>query len=116
MEYRFLQKFAKVDPLEVWKQIQQRLSRNEMIKSITGVPYMITSVNTLTISYTSPKRSSGVEEDLGKSDFIEIVLLLQKQGVFNTSNSKDSFPNKIKRKRSPTFAILIATGVIEPIV
>src|SRR5437879_4583256 len=116
MNYRFSEACAKVDPVKLWNDIQCGLSKNVIIKSVReGKLYTIRTVDSNAISYSSPKRSGGQDEQILKSDFIELVRELQKLKLFNSSTAKNSFPSAIYRKRSPIFAILVSATMIEPI-
>ena len=114
MNYRFSDTSANIPPEKLWSNIQLGLSKNVILKSVNQEKlYTIKSIDSNTISYSSPERSEGKEEQIHKSDFIELINKLQKLESFNSSTSKDIFPSDIYRKRSPIFAILIAANIIE---
>lgn len=116
MYYRFSDASAKVDPENMWKNIQVGLSKNVILKSMNQEKlYTIKSIDSNTIFYSSPERSEGKEEQIHKSDFVELIKRLQKLDLFNSSTAKDLFPSDIYRKRSPIFAILVSATIIEPI-
>jgi hypothetical protein len=51
---------------------------------------------------------------ISKADFEVVINCLLVKTDFNTSNAKDCFKGtKIYKKRSPLFAILRASGIIE---
>ncbi len=116
MKYRFSDASAKIDPEKLWKKIQLGLSKNVILKSVNQEKlYTIKSIDSNTIFYSSPERSKGREEQIHKSDFVELINRLQKLDSFNSSTTKDLFPSDIYRKRSPIFAILVSATIIEPI-
>lgn len=116
MNYIFSKTSAELDPEKLWKNIELGLSKNVILKSLKQEKlYTVKSIDSNTISYTSPERSEGKEEQIHKTDFVELIKRLQKLDSFNSSTAKDLFPSDIYRKRSPIFAILVSATIIEPI-
>jgi hypothetical protein len=102
-------------PEQLWNFIQNGLSKNVIIKSThVGVSYIINYVDDQEISFSAGTRNGGNPELIGKSDFLKVVDGLKAVEEFNTSSTKELFlGTKIYRKRSPMFALLHASGIIE---
>jgi hypothetical protein len=92
--------------------IKAKIKINDSIKSITGIIYKITFVDIQYIHYTGKNRNKGNPEDISLSDIKLVLAILKTLETFNTSSErlKKELPRKIYKKRSPLFAILIATA------
>ena len=94
--------------------IKAKIRTSNSIESITGIIYKITFVNAQYIKYTGENRNNGNPEDILFGDIKSVLSILKVLKVFNTSNEKlkKEIPRKIYKKRSPLFAILLATGIV----
>ncbi|QEK50689.1 hypothetical protein FYC62_02670 [Pedobacter aquae] len=113
--YHFTVKCKDASPEKIWEFIQNGLSNDVIIKSIKDkVPYNINYITESEISFSVKTRNDGKPEIITLEDFIRIIIGLMKMETFNTSTSKPIFrESKVYRKRSPMFALLVSSGVIE---
>jgi len=97
--------------------IKNEIRVDDNIFSITGVIYKITFADNQYIKYTGENRNNGNPEDISISNIKDVLVVLKKLKEFNTSNEKlkKEIPRKIYKKRSPLFAILLASKVIVPV-
>ena len=98
-----------------WNQILKTLKKGSAIFSITGVQYEITGTSETQISYRAPSRNSGKPETISKEDVVTFVRICKNKSRFTTASVKNEIPSPVYRKRSPLFAILLASGVAEPL-
>lgn len=113
-DYTFTKDSTDLSSNEIWTKTNQSLKNGKVINSISNIPYSITDISTTSISYTGEDRSNGEPELISKECFIKVVEGLKKLGTFNSNQSKSIFQQtKIYRKRSPMFAILLTTSLIE---
>jgi len=113
-DYTITAKYQSLSIDVVISLIKNQMSERNSISSISGVIYEITAVNEGNIVFKTKSRNRG-ETEIISFENIEIVLdILKGIELFNTSNPtlKMKIPNKVYKKRSPLFAILLATGVI----
>lgn len=115
MNYKFTQKCVGKSALDIWQFIQHGLSNDVTIRSIKDkLPYIINYVTNDAISFSAPTRNNGKPEVIPYIDFSVVVERIQAFKEFNTSTAKGSFiGTKIYKKRSPFFALLYSSGVIE---
>jgi len=94
--------------------IKDEISKRNSINSISGVIYKITNVSDDNIVFKTKSRNNGKAEIISFENIKIVLEILKKIKNFNTSNPilKMKIPNKIHKKRSPLFAILLATNVI----
>ena len=94
--------------------IKNELRKTDTIKSISGIIYSITSVNYNSIEFTGKDRNKGLPEEIDYENIEAALIILKSLKVFNTNNTilKRNIPNKIYKKRSPIFAILLSAKVI----
>ena len=107
----------KSNPSELWKQIQNGLNNDVIVKSIDyKIHYTVHEINNNYISYSAPSRNSGEIESISYEDFVKTVSKLLEFETFNTNSSKEAFKGgKIYKKRSPLFAILKSSGIIKQV-
>ncbi len=115
MTYTFTSKCAIKSPEEIRAFIQNGLSNDVVIKSIKEkLPYTVHYINEEEISFSASTRNQGEPEIICFEDFIIIIQRLRQLREFNTSSAKESFKGtKIYKKRSPFFALLLSSGVIQ---
>jgi len=115
--YCFTSKCKNKDALAIWKVIQNGLSKDVTIKSIKErLPYAVNYINADEISFSATTRNAGEPEIIQFEDFQHVIADLKKLDAFNTSIAKECFTGtKIYKKRSPFFALLLSSGVIETI-
>lgn len=91
------------------------LSNDVTIKSIKDkLPYTINYVTNEAISFSAATRNVGEPEEILYTDFSVVIERLQALKNFNTNTAKESFKGtRIYKKRSPFFALLFSSGVIE---
>jgi len=87
--------------------------KNIVVKSIAGKEYRIITVKEDGIKYQSPDRNNGAPESIRKKDVIDFLNVLLAEEEFHTKSITESIPRSIYRKRSPVFAILLHTKIIE---
>ncbi len=117
MSYQFTEKCKHKTAEEMWQFIQNGLSKDVIIKSIKDrLPYTVNHVTKNEISFTAATRNEGDPEIIPVDDFITVINRLKIANHFNTSSAKEMFrQTNIYKKRSPFFALLISSGVIEKI-
>ena len=118
MNYKFSEKVISKTPLEIWSFIQNGLSNDVIIKSIgkDKIPYTVNYVTNDEISFSAQTRNNEEPDVIGFNDFVTVVERLKGLEIFNTSSGKESFKGtKIYRKRSPFFALLLSSNVIEKV-
>lgn len=117
MSYQFTSKCKGVSAAQIWQFIQNGLSTNVTIKSIKEqIPYTVNHVTQNQISFSAETRNDGEPEIIYLDDFVTIINRLKDLGQFNTSSAKESFKGtKMYKKRSPMFALLLSSGVIEKV-
>lgn len=113
MDYIFTKENKGLGSTEIWNKIGSNLKLGAKIKSIKGVEYTIQSVKDDKVGFSATSRNKGENEEIGKDDFLIVIEKLKKEREFNTSSSREYFPSRIYKKRSPLFAILLATHIIE---
>ncbi len=115
MNYKFSEKVINKSPKDIWAFIEQGLSNDVIIKSIKDkIPYTVNYVTKDEISFSAETRNNEEPEVIGFTDFVTVVNRLKELEIFNTSSGKESFKGtKIYRKRSPFFALLLSSNVIE---
>lgn len=115
MSYQFTSRCLNESPEGIWQFIQLGLSKDVIIKSIKDrLPYTVNYVTKDEISFSAETRNQGEAEIIQLEDFISVINKLKKLKQFNTSTAKDVFKGtKIYRKRSPFFALLLSSSVIE---
>lgn len=113
MDYTFTQQNKGLASTKSWNEIGARIKSGAKIKSITGVEYTLQSVSDEKLVFSAASRNKGKSEEISKTDFLMVIEKLKKEKVFNTSSSREYFPSKIYKKRSPLFAILLAASIIE---
>lgn len=88
-----------------------------MIKSTKAeLKYTINYINNEELSFSADTRSGGNPEFITKEDFLKVMASLKKLKEFNTSSAKEVFlGSKIYQKRSPMFALLHSSEIIEKI-
>lgn len=117
MQYQFTQKCNRLTAQNIWKFIQNGLSKDIIIKSIKDkLPYTVNYITSNEISFSAATRNNGEAEIISLEDFITVVNNLKELGVFNTNTAKPCFKGtRIYKKRSPFFALQLSSGVIEKI-
>ena len=115
MSYQFTSRCYNKSSEEIWQYIQNGLSRDVIIKSIKEkLPYTVNHITKQEISFAAATRNSGEPEIIQFQDFNTVISRLKGLNEFNTSSAKELFKGtKIYRKRSPFFALLLSSGVIE---
>ena len=115
MAYIFTTKCATKSPAQIWAFIQNGLSKDVIIKSIKEkLPYTVNHVTEEEISFSAETRNDGEAEIIRLVDFITVIDRLKKLEQFNTSSSKEAFKGTmIYKKRSPFFALLLSSAVIQ---
>ena len=112
--YQFINPQQDHNAEKLWKQIQKSLAEKTFIMSITDVIYELIEVSEKGITYSAKSRSANAPETITKENAISILQGLIEQTTFNTDTTKSLFRSTtIYRQRSPMFAILIASGIIE---
>jgi hypothetical protein len=117
MNYKFSEKVINKSPEDIWAFIEQGLSNDVIIKSIKDkIPYTVNYVTKDEISFSAETRNNEEPEVIGFNDFVLVIERLKVLEIFNTSSGKESFKGtKIYRKRSPFFALLLSSNVIEKV-
>lgn len=117
MKYQFSAKCKGISANKIWSFIQNGLSTNVTIRSIKEqVPYTVNHVTQNQISFSAVSRNEGEPEIINLDDFVAIIDCLKVLEQFNTSSAKESFKGpKVYKKRSPFFALLLSSGVIEKV-
>lgn len=117
MNYKFSEKVINKSHEEIWAFIQHGLSNDVIIKSVKDkIPYTVNYVTKDEISFSAESRNNEEPEVIGFTDFVNVVERLKGLEIFNTSSSKEHFKGtKIYRKRSPFFALLLSSNVIEKV-
>ena len=101
-------------PSELWKKMTNALSGKLTVKSINGIVYDLHQIGPHKIEYRAESRSAGEIESIKNEEFEILIGKLLAVDIFNTNTSKQAFrDSKIYRQRSPVFAILLASEVIE---
>jgi hypothetical protein len=115
MSYQFTAKCNGISANKIWAFIQNGLSTNVTIKSIKEqIPYNVNHVTQNQISFSAESRNGGEPEIINLDDFVTIIERLKVLKQFNTSSAKEYFKGtRIYKKRSPFFALLLSSGVIE---
>jgi hypothetical protein len=115
MSYKFTEKVVNKSPQEMWAFIELGLSNDVIIKSIKDkIPYTVNYVTKDEINFSAETRNNEESEKIGFNDFVSVIDRLKKLELFNTSSSKELFKGtKIYKKRSPFFALLLSSNVIE---
>ncbi len=112
--YKINQKFDDKSIEQIVNFIKAGISKNTEIESITGIKYKITSIDTFHIEYIGEYRKNGNPEIIFYADIKNTIKILKELKYFNTANKtlKSEIPNKIYKKRSPLFAILLEANII----
>jgi len=115
MDYQFTAKCSHKNATTIWQFIQNGLANDVTIKSIKDkLPYTVNYVTNEAISFSAPTRNNGEAEEIQLVDFTVVIDRLKALEVFNTNTAKACFRGtKIYKKRSPFFALLYSSGVIE---
>ncbi len=115
MNYKFTQRCIDNSAEEIWQFFMDGLSKEVTIKSIKEkLHYTVNHINKDEISFSAPTRNNGKPESIPHVDFIKVIQRLKNVNTFNTSTSKELFKQtKIYKKRSPFFALLLSSGIIE---
>lgn len=114
--YQITKHFKSRDLASVWDEVAAIFMSKPIIRSITGIGYSIVEVNRNEVCYQAVSRNKGEPESIRRKDFEGVFRNLCVLESFNTDTTKEIF-NKagIYKKRSPTFALLIAIGALEKI-
>lgn len=117
MNFKFSEKVINKNPKGIWTFIEQGLSKDVIIKSVKEkIPYTVNYVTKDEISFSAESRNNEEPEVISFNDFVTVVERLKGLEIFNTSSSKELFKaTKIYRKRSPFFALLLSSNVIEKV-
>ena len=117
MIYQFTDKCSKLDASGIWQLIQNGLTKDVTIKSIKDkVPYTVNYVHQDVISFSATTRNNAEPEVISRSDFESVINKLKTLKSFNTNTAKECFKGtRMYRKRSPFFALLLSSGVIEKV-
>lgn len=112
--YTFQKKYENKNLEELWAIISIDLRENNIkeVSSIRGKIYKIEDVTNVGVHYSAESRNGGKIEDLTKTDFINFLMIIKDQTIFNTNTIKMDLPKEIYAKRSPLFAILLALEII----
>jgi len=112
--YKINLKFDDESNEQIVNFIKAEIRKNTEIKSITGIKYEITSVDTFHIEYIGENRNNGNTETISYENIKSVIKILKELKYFNTGNKilKSEIPNNIYKKRSPLFAILLAANII----
>ncbi|MEP7170864.1 MAG: hypothetical protein ABI855_15960 [Bacteroidota bacterium] len=115
MNYQFTQKCINNSAEEIWQFFVNGLSNDVTIKSIKEkLHYTVNYINKEEISFSAATRNDGEPESIPHDDFIKVIQRLKNESHFNTSSAKELFKQTtIYKKRSPFFALLLSSGVIE---
>ena len=112
--YHFVKSKKDTRPEKIWLAITKSLTSKSLILSITDIIYELLEVSNEGITYRARIRSAHEPETISKQNAIIVLQGLIKIGAFNTVNTKSLFrQTKIYRQRSPIFATLIASGIIQ---
>lgn len=112
--YKISNHYEDKEAKELWVTIINRLKRKEVqIESIRKKKYNIVGVNAEVIIYQSESRNNKEPEEIYKSECIDFLKVLIREKEFNTNSIKKQISSPLYRKRSPMFAILLYTGIIE---
>lgn len=117
MNYRFTSKCLHKNAASIWKFIQNGLSKDVTIKSTKDkLPYTVNYINNEAISFSASTRNNGEPEFILFEDFVTVMNHLKALQIFNTNTAKPCFKgSKMYKKRSPFFALLVSSGVLEQI-
>lgn len=114
MLYRFTEVARALSPQEMWERLENGLSHNLEIKSLTETAsYLIQAIEGGSIYYERLK--SGVSETISSPDFMWTMEMLKAAKKFNTSWQEPPLQGSpLHRYKGPLFGILKAAGWIEP--
>jgi restriction endonuclease S subunit len=101
----------------IWRFIQNGLSKNVTIKSVKDrLPYTVDYVREDVISFSAPTRNNTYSEVINRNDFESVIDKLKNMKSFNTNSAKECFKGtRMYKKRSPFFALLLSSNVIEKV-
>lgn len=112
--YKITENYIDKKAKNLWDDITTALSGKKIqIESIQKVNYNIINTSNNLIEYQADTRNNKIPEEISKDECIDFLKVLIKEVEFNTSTIKKQIKSSLYQKRSPMFAILLYTGIIE---
>jgi hypothetical protein len=95
-----------------WAIIAYGIFNESKFESVTGITYE-TRISGNAILYKGGRRNNGMEESIGKDEFIKAFEKIKKEKEINTNTIKSLIPNSLYQKRTPLIGLLFYFGILK---